>query len=134
MNVTADEVGPRFEWANASSAINSVGYESGNLKIVVESPPDVSFRVEVSFENVRAHLVLNEGDLITFWEAGLSGKSCLVLRIRSGGLLENAPAGFFSVSEGLFSDEGCEWLVMSSDTCVYVISAAEPKIKKVSKR
>ena len=134
MNVTADEVGPSFEWANASSAINSVRFESGNLQIVVEGPPKLSFQVEVSFENVRAHIVLDEGDLIAFWEAGLSGKNCLVLRVRGGGLLENAPAGFFSVTEGLFSEEDCEWLVMSSDTCVYVISMAEPIIRKVSKR
>ena len=132
MKIDATEFGPSYDWANAGSAVASVQFDRNQLVIGIEGPEEIDFSVEIRFKYARAHLVVDEGDLIAFWEEGYSCLDSLVLRVASGGLTERVSGGIFSVSQGMYPDG--EWLIMSSDTCVYVLSVEAPQILEVRKK
>jgi hypothetical protein len=83
--------------------------------------------MEVFFPDIRGVRVLDEGDLIRFWETEkFKGKHC-VYQIQEGGwLTENVP-GVLSVTEGVGSY--IEFFVATNDCCASIIASEKPVIK-----
>lgn len=76
------------------------------------------------FENVRGFRVLDEGDLLEFWDAGFTGDKGWVWRVDVGGWLdaESKRDGFTSKHD----DSWTEYLVTTGWECVSVISSHAP--------
>lgn len=125
MKVIAEPMGPEYEWGN-DSEITEVQYKLGSLSVFVDAPDQYKKRIEIRFKDVRAYQVLDEGDLIVFWENGLGGKKSLAFTILEGGWHERMPPGIMSVTNAVGSFT--EYLVTSINDCVCVVCSEPPEM------
>lgn len=105
--------------------VTEVHYDLRVLRISLDFAA-VHHPVYVSFEGVCGFRVLDEGDLLEFWDAE-SRASGWLWRIKDGGWfsLESAREGFLSGLNGGYK----EYLVVGTNDCVSVIATDEPKIE-----
>ena len=81
--------------------------------------------VHVVFDSVRGYRVLDEGDLLEFWEPDSRAEGWLWRVIKGGWLdLESTRTGFVSG----YSNDFEEYLVLGQNECVSVISSSPPVI------
>ena len=90
----------------------------------VDEETDLNVRLVLRFESVRAFRVVDELDLLDYWQAGYPTSTSLVWQVESGGWLdhERTVHGRFL---GL-ADEAEEYLIVTGDACVSVISSEPP--------
>lgn len=125
--VIKDPVSKTFEAASAfigSPEVTDIHYHSGRLGITLrfgnrDNP------VYVTFGAPRGFRVLDEGDLLEFWNNETRPKGWLWV-VKSGGWydLEKVRNGFVSGVAGGYS----EYLILGENECVSVISNDEPVI------
>lgn len=86
-----------------------------------------SMFMEVFFPDIRGVRILDEGDLIRFWETEQFKGGHSVYQIQAGGWLSENVSGVLSVTEsvgGYF-----EFLVATNDYCASIIASEKPAIK-----
>ena len=113
-------------WFRGASAIEITNSLSG-LRIVVAAPNGEDQYLEVHFPYARAFQAMDEGDMLGYWEPGSTG-SHLVFEVLSGGWLERAGPHYLHVTAAVGNTR--EWLVVSDDLCVSVISSYEPHVRE----
>jgi len=109
---------------NSTPEVVLVKYEVDELKILLEpkyeDPP-----IEVIFDHIVGFRVLDEGNLVEFWDSFTSNDGWL-FQIKSGGWLEQElnRSGFFSSS----NDELKEYFIIGTDGCVNISSHSKPTV------
>ena len=126
MHTVLEPKGPEFEWLG-SSAITELSSTASGLRIVLAAPVDIDRYVEFHFSYARAFQAMDEGDMLGYWEPALPGRYALY-RVTSGGWREHAEGHYLNVTSTL--DNLQEWLVISSDLCVSVVSSDEPHVRE----
>ncbi|WP_426701178.1 hypothetical protein ACPPVV_17695 [Rhodanobacter sp. Col0626] len=126
MHTSLEPAGPEFEWLG-SSAIIEVSSTASGLRIVLAAPVDIDRYVEFHFSDPRAFQAMDEGDMLGFWEPALPGRYALY-RVTSGGWRERSVGHYLNVTSTLGNMH--EWLVVSSDLCVSVISSDAPNLRE----
>lgn len=83
---------------------------------------------EVTFTAPRGFRYLDEGDLLCYWRSGAFETSrYLVFEIKSGGWADQEEQnGMLDVTAAVGTYR--EWLIVSSNACLNVISAVEPLV------
>lgn len=85
--------------------------------------------LEILFTVTRGFRYLDEGDLLPYWRSGAFDTSrYLVFEIKSGGWIEQEEHnGMLNVTAAVGTYR--EWLIVSSNACLNVISAVEPLVR-----
>jgi hypothetical protein len=100
-----------------------VDYHRGELRISL-SFADRHHPVYVCFESCRGYRVLDEGDLLNFWNPDTRGQGWLWQVISGGWIdLESTRAGFLSGTLGYE-----EYLILGVNDCVSVMANTAPTI------
>ncbi|MCC3158226.1 hypothetical protein LJ737_13340 [Hymenobacter sp. 15J16-1T3B] len=114
--------------------VAGIQYSAKSQRLIIEfrsnGNEDVDY--EIIFEHTRGFKLLDEGDLLNYWEALWKTKMLphdALFEIESGGWLdmEDQAGGFSSKFLGFR-----EFLITGEDDCVLVISNDEPLIVKCS--
>jgi hypothetical protein len=108
--------------------------EITSVELTVQSADVVKIRIDVGgqsasiiFESLAGLRVLDEGDLTSFWAAGISSNVGWLFEIESGGWLDHESQRSDFISQHI--GEQREYLVISIDRCVSVISRTQPKVE-----
>ena len=128
MQTYLEPIAPKVDWHGPSFVTEVVCTGSG-LRIVAAASQGVGRFVEIHFPFVRAFQVMDEGDMLAFWEAPRS-KSHMIYKVISGGWRARVAGQFLHVTAAL--DNMYEWLIVSDSLCVSVISAFMPHIREYS--
>lgn len=98
----------------------------GKSGLLIRVDPDLTGRA-VHFGDPIGFRVLDEGDLLEFWEDGEYDSNGWIFRIVSGGWLdfERSRKGFFSSSD---REDITEYLVATASDCVNILSMSDPRI------
>jgi hypothetical protein len=126
MHTSLEPAGPEFEWLSSSS-ITEVSSTSSGLRIVLAAPVDIDSYVEFHFSDPRAFQAMDEGDMLAYWHLALPGRYALY-RVTAGGWRERSVGHYLNVTSAL--DNLHEWLVVSSDLCISVISSVAPHARE----
>lgn len=126
--LTAMSIGPRYA-QHVESDVVELSYASGHLLVVADtrSADGQNLHVHFEFDGPRGFRVLDEGDLIRYWEAGIFAPGYHLFEITRGGWRqqETQTPGMLSVSDAIGSRE---WFVATTNTCVNVLCAAPPRV------
>lgn len=104
--------------------VTDINYDLTLLRITLAFE-NAQHPVYVNFDGVRGFRILDEGDLLEFWNPDTRAEGWL-WRVSEGGWfdLENLREGFIS---GVTGD--ChEYLILGINECVSVLATDEPKI------
>ena len=104
--------------------ITDINYDLTLLRVTLEFE-NAEHPVYINFDEVRGFRVLDEGDLLEFWDPEARAEGWL-WRVSEGGWfdLENYREGFIS---GVTGD--ChEFLIVGVKACVSVLAGGEPRI------
>jgi hypothetical protein len=106
--------------------VTNVNYNLSLLRIKLEFS-DANHSVYISFDSVRGFRVLDEGDLLEFWDPGSRAQGWL-WHVEEGGWfdLEKLRDGFMSGVNGVYK----EFLVVGQNECVSVIANGDPIFEK----
>jgi len=86
-----------------------------------------SMYMEIFFPDIRGVRVLDEGDLIKFWETEQFKEPHCVYQIQEGGWLSENMSGILSVTASV--GDYLEFLVATNDYCASIIASEKPMIK-----
>jgi hypothetical protein len=126
MQTSLEPVGPKYRWLRGS-AVTEVTSTLSGLRVVLAGPADIDRYVEFHFANPRAFQVMDEGDMLAYWQA--SGQLDHALyRVAAGGWCERMADHYLNVTASLTNVH--EWLIVSSDLCVSVIAAEPPHMRE----
>ena len=123
MTVKADIVETGFKFS-ALHEVTDIHYSGGRLTINVKSL-DGSLMVTATFPEVAGFRVLDEGDLLEFWQ-GFSSKEDWIFRVIEGGWFEQEGqrSGFIRRDVKAIS----EFMITGVDDCVSVLAWAAPEV------
>ncbi|MBC5833932.1 hypothetical protein L1S34_14455 [Flavobacterium sp. K77] len=115
------------EIPDANPEIYNVTYDLWTLKITLGFD-DIKSPIYVIFKNVVGFRVLDEGNLLEFWDKDVRVPGW-IWRVESGGWfeLEKLRAGFLAQHHG---DSHNEYLISGINDCLSVIAESEPIIMK----
>jgi hypothetical protein len=110
---------------NGVPEVTEIHYDLWILRITLKFEA-VEHPIYVSFGGVCGFRVLDEGDLLEFWDPNSRAEGWL-WHVKDGGwfALENIREGFVSGAFGGYN----EYLVIGIDDCVSIFSTDEPKIE-----
>jgi hypothetical protein len=126
MKAVLEPIGTQIEWFKGAAVTEIANTDSG-LRIVLASPLGIDRYVEVHFPYVRAFQVMDQGDMAGYWGPALPGNHVLY-KVDSGGWRERVAGHFLRVTSAM--DKMTEWLVVSDDLCVTVMSTYEPHVRE----
>jgi hypothetical protein len=109
------------------SDITEVTSTHSGLRIVLAAPEGVDRYLEIHFPFVRAFQVMDEGDMLEYWQRPLTTGHALY-KVISGGWRERAAGQFLRVTCSL--DTMQERLIVSECLCVSVISMHVPNLRE----
>ena len=127
MNLTPVPVARQYEPSAAYAGlpeIAAINYDLWLLRITAHFP-DLDHPVYVTFDAPRGFRVLDEGDLLEFWDKDVRADGWL-WQVDSGGWLdlESSREGFVSGLTGGYS----EYLILGQHECLSVITNSGPTI------
>src|SRR5690348_11703009 len=111
MQTSLEPVGPKYRWLRGS-AVTEVTSTLSGLRVVLAAPADIDHHVELDFANPRAFQVMDEGDMLAYWQPPRHLNHALY-RVVAGGWCERAAGHYLNVTASLTNIH--EWLVVSSD-------------------
>jgi hypothetical protein len=126
MQTLLQPVGSEIEWHGGSDVTEIINTNSG-LRIVVAGPEGVDRYLEIHFPFVRAFQVMDEGDMLEYWQPPLT-TGHVIYKVISGGWRDRSAGQFLHVTNSL--DAMHEWLIVSECLCVSVISAYVPHARE----
>lgn len=103
------------------------------LRIILSTPTEVqdNLFIEVMFSRYCGYRFLDEGDLLDYWESQAFQSSHHVYEITNGGWLSGEPLlpGRLIITK--FASHSREWLVVSANGCITVLSDCEPQVREI---
>jgi hypothetical protein len=128
--LAASCIGARYAQGTESDVVE-LSYAAGELRVVVatRSVDGHDLQVQFEFDGPRGFRVLDEGDLIRYWQARIFPPGYHLFEITSGGWRhqETQIPGMLSVSDAIDSRE---WFVATTNTCINVLSAGPPRVSE----
>ncbi|HEX8248734.1 MAG TPA: hypothetical protein VF599_11210 [Pyrinomonadaceae bacterium] len=132
MQFEASPYGKEYRF-DQQSDITDVIYASSGLRITVIAATSMFTNVylDIHFSSVSGFRLLDEGNLIAYWESGAFESNHHVYEVLSGGWSngEPLPDGILSVRELI---DYREWLIATTNQCITVLSADEPLIREIT--
>ncbi|MCC8627474.1 hypothetical protein [Xanthomonas vesicatoria] len=126
MQTLLKPVGSEIEW-QVGSDVTEISNTSSGLRIVLAAQKSIDRYLEIHFPFVRAFQVMDEGDMLEYWQNPLTTGHVLY-KVASGGWRERAAGQFLHVTASLTTMQ--EWLIVSECLCVSVISAYVPHVRE----
>lgn len=109
----------------SSPSVVAINYQSSELRIQLSVEAEDKGSLLIVFKLPAGFRVLDEGDLLEFWESSMPGTGWLYLVHRGGwNDLESTRDGYLSRHKA----DLCEYLVMGRNECVSVLSRQRPEI------
>lgn len=103
--------------------LQSIRYEGGDLEVLLQSP---ALEIQVCFSSVIGFRLLDEGDLLEFWQYCHQGHGWLFQISQNGWLQqESQRLGFVSQHN---SNQLKEFLISGLFDCINVLSYQQPKL------
>jgi hypothetical protein len=128
--LSAKRLGARYAQRSESDIVE-LTYASGELRVVVGtmSADGQNLQLDLKFDGPRGFRVLDEGDLIRYWEAKVFQAGYHLFEITSGGWRdqETQLPGMLSVSDAIGTRE---WFVATTNTCINVLCAGPPRMSE----
>lgn len=112
---------------NVGSAVTEVTNTLSGLRVVLAAPAGIDRYVEFHFTNPRAFQAMDEGDMLEYWQSPLP-IGYVLYRVTNGGWRERASGHYLSVTSALANVQ--EWLIVSADLCVSVMSSEAPNMRE----
>lgn len=115
------------------SDITDLIYTGSGLRITVIAATSMFTNVylDVHFSNTAGFRLLDEGNLIAYWESGAFGSNHHVYEVLSGGWSNGEP-----LPEGILSGRELinyrEWFIATTNKCITVLSGGEPLIREIT--
>ncbi|HEY0502982.1 MAG TPA: hypothetical protein VGD42_05740 [Lysobacter sp.] len=115
------------------SDIVELSYSASGLRVVIvtnRTDTEGTCFVEYLFKRPRGFRVLDEGDLIRYWESGAFRADRHLYEVTSGGwkAQEIEIAGMLSVTDDVGGYR--EWFIATTNRCANVLSVREPEIRE----
>ncbi|WP_294768142.1 hypothetical protein [uncultured Rhodoferax sp.] len=115
------------------SGIAELSFGVTGLRVVVHcngQHSDAQLQVEYHFDAPRGFRLLDEGDLLRYWETGAFAVDCQLFEIFSGGWMDQECelAGMLDVTSGVGSFR--EWFICTDNDCLNVLSVNEPLVRE----
>jgi hypothetical protein len=126
MKTLLQPIGPEIKWHKGSD-ITEISQSASGLRVVLASPEGEERYVEFHFPFVRAFQVMDEGDMLEFWQNPVAAGHALY-KVVSGGWRDRVEGQFLHVTSAL--DNMIEWLIVSECLCVSVISPYVPHARE----
>ena len=121
--VTTVSVTSAFE---GNPEVTGLNYDSGALRVTLDFP-GMEDPVYAAFDSVRGFRVLDEGDLLEFWNPETRADGWIWMVLKGGWFdLESFREGFLSGVAGGYS----EYLILGANDCVSVITTTELVIER----
>jgi len=124
MQLHTKPIGSEISWFPGCDIVEISNSVSG-LRVVVAATRDSDRFAEIHFESARAFQVLEEGDLLGYWDPPLTAKY-LVYKVEAGGWRERVADHFLQSTAPSMP----EWLIVTECLCVNVLSACTPHIRE----
>ena len=124
MKLATTPIGSEISWFPGCDIIE-ISHTVSGLRIVVAAARGTERFAEIHFEGARAFQVLDEGDLLGYWDPPLTAKY-LVYRVDSGGWRERVQHHFLQSAP----EKMPEWLIVTECLCVNVLSGCTPHIRE----
>jgi hypothetical protein len=136
MNFEVKPFGKQYRF-DQQSDISDVVYTSSGLRITVIAATSMFTNVylDIHFDDVAGFRLLDEGDLLGYWESRAFDQSKHhIYEILSGGWAtgEVVDDGVLSRNESV--NPYREWFVNTSNLCMNILSEQEPLIREVNGR
>ena len=117
------------------TGIGELSLGASGLRIVVTAIDEISKKrtlIEILFEEIRGFRVLDEGDLIPYWQSKVFEPGYYLFEIMSGGWLEQEKQfpGMLAITEAV--GDSREWFICTEYNCVNVLSVNPPLIRDFS--
>jgi hypothetical protein len=128
MQTILEPVGNKLTWYSGSATTEIISSNSG-LRVVISSAVGTKLNVEIHFPYAKAFQVLDDGDMLEYWDKHRPLKQHVVYRVLSGGWLDRSRGHYFHVTSA--NEDMYEWLIVSdAGPCVTVISTYRPHIRE----
>jgi hypothetical protein len=133
-NIKVTPVGKQYRFDQESDIIDVV-YSSTGLRVTVIAATSMftNIYVEVHFPSVSGFRLLDEGDLLVYWDSRAFNSNHHVYEVIAGGWATGE-----TVSEGVLSRNEHvnyrEWFINTKNQCMNVLADEEPLIREITNR
>src|SRR5688572_29860304 len=128
MEIAAVPLGDTFALRSESDIV-AIAFQDGDLRVTVDTVNAAGELVALNyvFEGPRGFRLLDEGDLIRYWESRKFEPGYHLFEITAGGwkAQETTLEGMLSVSDAIGTRE---WFVATTNQCMNVLSAQPPAV------
>lgn len=108
-----------------SPSVLAINYQSSKLRVQLSAGAEDEGSLLIVFKRPEGFRVLDEGDLLEFWESSMPGAGWLYLVHRGGwNDLESTRDGYLSRHKANL----CEYLIIGKNECVSVLCRQRPEI------
>lgn len=122
--------GNEYNFDRQSDIIELIFSVTGlRVTVITGSSKFTNVYLDIHFKNINGFRLLDEGDLIAYWESGLFNVNHHIYEILSGGWSngESLESGMLSVSSSIGTKE---WFIATTNRCLTVLSSSEPQINE----
>ncbi|MDP1976424.1 hypothetical protein [Undibacterium sp.] len=117
------------------TGVSELSLGATGLRIVVAATDETNEKrtlIEIHFEEARGFRVLDEGDLIPYWQSKVFEPGYCLFEIKSGGWLEQERQfpGMLAITEAV--GDFREWFICTEYNCVNVLAVNPPLIREFS--
>lgn len=113
------------------SNITEVIYTRTGLRIIVIAATSMFTNIflDIHFSNIIGFRLLDEGNLIAYWESEAFNSNHHIYEILSGGWSNGEP-----IADGILSNREFigyrEWFIVTTNECITVLSGEEPQVRE----
>ena len=113
------------------SYIIEVSYTRTGLRIIVSAATSMFTNIflEVRFNNISGFWLLDQRDLIDYWESEAFKSNYHIYEILSGGWSNGEPIADEILSNREFIGYR-EWFIVTTSECITVLSSEEPQVRE----
>lgn len=132
MNFKVGAFGKEYRFDQESDIVDVI-YSSSGLRITVIAATSMftNIYLEIHFSSVTGFRLLDESDLIAYWEDNSFGSSHHIYEIISGGWSNGEP-----LADGILSNREFigyrEWFIKTTNKCLNVLSGDEPLVRELT--
>lgn len=115
------------------SDITDLFYTTSGLRITVIAATSMftNIYLDIHFSSTAGFRLLDEGNLIAYWESGAFRSNYHVYEVLSGGWTNGEP-----LPDGILSNREFinyrEWFIATTNKCMTVLSGDEPLIREIT--
>jgi hypothetical protein len=122
--------GKKYRFDQESNIIEVI-YTRTGLRIIVIAATSMFTNIflDIHFNNISGFRLLDEGDLIAYWESEAFNSNDHIYEILAGGWSNGEP-----IPDGILSKREFigfrEWFIATTNECITVLSGEEPQVRE----